>query len=292
MRILLAAILLVAALAAGTWIGMQREPAPNVTGPVMRLHFIDVGAGDSILIESPDGRDMLVDAGGEDSAKDLVSYLRARQVRALDLLVITHPLPDHMGGVPEVLRSFHVGQILDSGYSWLFGSNSRLQNEVLRDAAERKIPYLAVSAGQEYRLGRDVRIDVLSPPAVLFKRTGDDARNNSVVLKVTFGSVSALLTGDIEHEAEAALIASRRNLESSILKVADHGSDKSTSLELLRQVKPAFTIISAGGRVLPGRAALERLDPRKLDSQAFRTDESGTIVLTTDGSTVVAQVER
>ena len=257
----------------------------------MKLHFIDVGQGDCILIESPDGKRMLVDTGEEEYADDVVDYLKSQHISNLEFLALTHPHSDHIGSVPEILQHFNVAYVLDNGYP----HGSRTQERALQEINNKKIPYLVAYAGQQYRLGKKIRVEVLSPPRKLFKNTSSDTNNNSLVMRITFGNVSALLTGDIENEAESALLESRINIESNILKVAHHGSRDSTSIELLRQVRPEYVVISVGKNNEfghPHKAILRRLSPDKLGSKVFRTDRFGTITLKTDGKTTVAEVAK
>lgn len=291
MRKLLPIVILAATLAVGTWLGIRQEPVPRVVGPTMKMHFIDVGHGDCILIKSPDGKAMLVDAGDQKAGEMVLDYLRKMRVSRLDIFAMTHPHADHIGGVVKVLDNLNVSRIIDSGYS----HGSKLQQQVLEKIEEQRIPYVVGREDQKYRLGKDVSIEILSPKRKLFENTKNDANNNSLVIKVTYGNVSVLLTGDIQREAESALLASRKNIESSILKIAHHGSSDSTSIELLRLVKPGYVVISVGGDNEyghPHRATLRRLSPERLGAKVFRTDQNGTIVLTTDGIAVVARTEK
>jgi len=291
MRKLLPILLLGLALAAGTWLGYLHGTEPQIAGPQMKLHFIDVGQGDSILIQSPDAKNMLVDAGEQEAGEKVVSYLKSHGVKRLEFLVMTHPHSDHIGGVPAVIENLRVSYVLDSGYP----HGSSLQERVLRQIDEKKIPYLIAYAGQQYRLGRKVRIEILSPPRRLFRGTESDANNNSVVMRITYGAASALLAGDMQHEAESVLLSSHKNIESNILKVAHHGSRDSTSIEFLRQVKPGFVVISVGAHNEyghPHRSTLRRLSPERLGAQLFRTDKDGTVLIFTDGRTIRAETER
>jgi competence protein ComEC len=144
-------------------------------------------------------------------------------------------------------------------------------------------------------LGKKTRLEVLGPPVPHIHGTESDANNNSVVIRMVYGKVRMLFTGDIERKAEGKLIASRRDLESQVLKVAHHGSSGSTSLELLRLVRPEYLVISVGrgndyGH--PHRQTLRRLAQDKTGAQLFRTDRDGTITIRTDGRETVAETER
>jgi competence protein ComEC len=291
MRNLLLVILLLAALAGGSWLGSGKQPPPRVAGPAMKLHFIDVGEGDSILLESPDHHFMLVDAGDSHAGPEVAEYLRRQNVSRVDFLVLTHPQPDHIGGVKAVLDALPVQSVLDSG----FPAGTRLQRRVMDDIDRRSVPYLVAYSGQHYRLGSGVEVEVLSPPRKLFSGTDNDSNNNSIVLRVTFGEVSAMLMGDIETPAETAILTNGRDIEGDILKVAHHGSGDSTSLDLLRRVRPAYVVVTAGvgnDQGHPHRSTMRRLDPESLGAEVFRTDRDGTIVLTTDGRTVVWETVR
>ncbi|NLB56135.1 MAG: MBL fold metallo-hydrolase [Lentisphaerae bacterium] len=291
MKKLLTTILAALALAGGIWLGTNQEKPLEVRGPSMEIHFIDVGQGDSLLIQSPDGKSMLVDAGEKRAGDKVVQYLRSQRITRLDILAMSHPHSDHIGGMEAVLSNFSVGRVLDSGYP----HGSKVQLRVLEQIENDRIPYIVAHEGQRFQLGNDVIIEILSPPQELFKNTTSDANNNSLVMRVTYGEISALLTGDLEREGEATLIASRQNLESCILKVAHHGSRNSTSIELLRMVKPGFAVISVGANNEyghPHKALLKRLSPERLGAKVYRTDRNGTIVLNTDGKAVYVRTEK
>jgi len=265
-----------------------RKQAP-LEGNVLRVHFIDVGQGDSVLVQTPDGRNVLVDAGDESSGDKVVNYLLDKGVHRIDLLVITHPHSDHIGGLPRVLDEFGVSRVLDAGYP----HGSRTYADVLAAIESRKIDYKTVQDYREPEVGPQVSFELLWPPADYEMGSESELNNGSIVLRLKYGSVSVLLTGDIQDEAEGKLLADHQDLQSTILKVAHHGSEYSTSNEFLQVVKPDFAVISVGANNdygHPAKDTLERLAAS--GAQVFRSDENGTVVFTSDGTNVQVDTER
>jgi len=290
MRKLVPIIVVIAALMLGIWVGWKR-PRTEPLGPALRIDFIDVGQGDSILIQTPDGANALIDAGEEGYGPAVADHLRSAGVRRLDLVVMTHPHRDHIGGIPAVLQAVPAARVLDSGYA----CGSTTQENVLKVIGAGRIPYTRAKVGMAITLGTRARLEVLSPQQQLAYGTRSDADNSSIVIRLVFGQVRVLLMGDAQEEAEGALIASHRNLESQILKIAHHGADDATSLELLRLVKPDYVVISVGARGedgSPGRRVLRRLDKERTGAELFRTDRDGTVSFLTDGRRIIVEKER
>jgi competence protein ComEC len=244
----------------------------------LTTHFIDVGQGDSILLQF-NGKNVLIDAGTQDAGPRVESYLRNHGVSSLDLLVATHPHEDHIGGLITILKDIPVKQVLDSGQP----HSSQVYETFLTLIDQKNIPYNVAQRGQKITLDKDLIIDVLSPPPTLFS---GDLNQNSIVLEVTYGKVSFLLMGDAGKEAESSLISSSYDLKSDILKVGHHGSSSATSTAFLNDVKPAISIIEVGASndyVHPTQQTLNAL--QGVGSTVYRTDTSGNIIITTDGLT-------
>lgn len=266
-----------------------RDRGPVRTGDRLEVHFLDVGQGDCILLQTPDGRNVLVDAGDRDSADEVVRYLDRNGVDRIDLLVITHPHMDHIGGLPRVLERFGVARVVDAGYP----HGSRTYEEILSSIDSRRIDYRLATSSQHPRVSKKVSFDIIWPVKG-YAPSGESGLNNgSVVLRVTYGDVSLLLPGDIQYEAEGEILEARRELQSTILKVAHHGSQDSTSNEFLQVVRPEYAVISVGAENQyghPGRATLRRL--KAIGSVVYRTDRDGAVVFTTDGKAVQVATER
>ncbi len=285
MRYLVPIILLVTALALGTWLGFK-EPTVSL-GPAVCIEFMNVGQGDCVLIRTPEGATALVDAGGPSCGEGIVDYLRRLGIKRLDLVVMTHPERDHLGGMPDVLKAFPVYGVLDSGYL----GDSDLHRKVLKTIEDQNIPYHRAVRGMEFRLDSQARLEVLAPSEQQLHGTVSDSANNSVVVRLVYGRVRVLLPGDIRREGEASLIASHVDIESEVLKVAYHGKADSTSLEFLRLVRPQYCIISAKAGE-PDKSTLSRLATEHTGASLFRTDRNGTITVRTDGQKIVVEAER
>ncbi len=260
-----------------------------LTLPDGRLHvsFLDVGQGDSILLESPSGHQILVDGGPSPAAvTSALGNALPFWDRSLDLVVVTHPQEDHLGGLIGVLERYQVGLLLDSGEECATDACQRFWELV----EVKEIPYRRAEAGMGVELGDGVRIEVFHPPLELLRGTGPDANNNSVVLKVTAGRASLLLTGDIEEKGERALLASGQPLRSLVLKAPHHGAATSLTPRFLLEVGPQLVIISVGENQF-GHPAPETL--AKLSGlTTLRTDEEGTIEVVTDGERYWVVTER
>ena len=258
-----------------------------LTTPDDKLHvsFLDVGQGDAILIQTPNGQNILID-GGPDPQKinlELGEKLPFWD-RTIDLVVCTQPQADHVTGLVDVLQRYKVKQVLESGVSY----NSSIYQEWCNLVEEKQIKRDTAQAGQEINLGNGTKIEVLNPPTSLWEGT-DDVDNNGVVLRLSWNKVSFLFTADIREEAEFELIEQRANLKSTVLKVAHHGSETSTSQQFLAAVDPEVAVISVGKDNLfghPSPEVLERLIGRLGEGNVYRTDEDGTIEFITDGETL------
>lgn len=262
--------------------GVFSRPADDV----LRVTFLDVGQGDAAFIEFPGGATMLVDAGPKTFSFDagertVVPFLRFRGVEKLDYLVLSHPHGDHLGGMPAVLGAVPVGEVVEgraAGRSSLYA-----RFELIVDSL--KVPRVRVGAGDTVGGGLPVRVYVLGPDSA-WSGPEDDLNDRSVVLMLRYGRTVAILPGDAEDDAEARM-ASRYGgfLDADLLKAGHHGSRTSSSVEWVRGITPAWTVISAGADNKfghPSPSILDRL--RAAGSAIHRTDLSGAAVFESDGS--------
>ncbi|MEW6049147.1 MAG: MBL fold metallo-hydrolase, partial [Bacillota bacterium] len=246
-------------------------PPAGKTFPVS-VHFLAVGQGDSVLIQTASGESVVVDGGPRDAGPGVVRYLKDRGVKELAYVVGTHPHEDHVGGLIRVLETFPVGTVIDSAVP----HTTRTFETYLLTIKEKGIRYVAGRAGQVYRLG-DLALRVLWPGE---PPPEEDLNACSVVLLVTAGDVRILLTGDLPGDYEAKIATAAQ-----VLKVAHHGSKSSTTSAFLRAVKPGDAVICVGDNPYghPSQEALKRLADAGVRTN--RTDLQGTVVLTTDGKT-------
>jgi len=246
-----------------------------VSGGDLTVHFLDVGQGDSILIQL-NGKNMLIDAGESNMGNRVVSYLKDQGVAKLDVVVATHAHTDHIGGMASVLNTFPVGRFVDSGNP----HTSQTYENMLILIEQKNIPFTVAGRGQSVTLDPALSIQVLNPGSVLL----DDLNEDSVVLKLTHGQVSFLLTGDAGVEAEKNMISANTDLDSDILKVGHHGSRYSSSSQFLSRVSPEVSIIQVGSGNSYGHPTTETLSAlQNTGSTIYRTDTHGHIIITSDG---------
>jgi competence protein ComEC len=256
----------------------------------LHISFLDVGQGDAILIQKG-SQQILIDGGPSPQA---ISLELSSEIpfwdRSIDLVILTHPQSDHITGLVEVLNKYQVEQVLYPDLD----CDLAIYDEWLRLIEEKDIESTIACAGQQIDLD-GVLIEVLNPQENLFTGTESNIDNNSVVLHVSIGEISFLLTADLMWQAELALINERAIPESTILKVAHHGSATSTTPEFLNVVNPQLAVISVGedndyGH--PSDEVIDRLEAKLSPENIYRTDEDGTIEFITDGETLWVDVER
>ena len=252
---------------------------------VLTIAFIDVGQGDSILVILPNTKTLLIDGGEREGYGKVLATLQEYGLSRIDVVVATHPHADHIGGLVDVIKNVNVGEVLDSGQV-----HTTQTFEDFLDAVETKqIPLNSVRQGDSIMLDPTVKIDVLNPPANLLDGADNEAEfnDNSVVLKLTYGQFSVLLTGDMEERNEARLVSENTTtLDADVLKAGHHGSRTSSSMPFLNAVTPEVVIISLGaGNTYghPHREALDRISAAGTE-HLFRTDIDGTITLIANGS--------
>ncbi|MBI6863304.1 MBL fold metallo-hydrolase [Lysinibacillus sp. fkY74-1] len=266
-------VLLCIFLLAGCTEAIKTQRVPVTAGDEMRVHFMDVGQGDSILIESPNGKTMLIDAGVKGAGQQVVSYLKELGVNKLDKVVATHPDADHIGGLIPVLHAIPIEQFYDSGKV----HTSQTFEEMLMAIDEKNIPYYVPKTGDFIEFDKDVTVKVLNA-----NEHATDNNDASIVLKVVYGNVSFLLTGDAGIALEKEMMSN--DVTATVLKAGHHGSNTSSSEDFIRAVKPEVTILSYGEDNKYGHPHAEVVNRlQAIGSNIYATADLGTITVATNG---------
>ncbi len=258
------------------WLAVFHQP-----DGLLHIRMLNVGQGDAVLVVAPNGRRMLVDGGPSPSAVlDRLGRYLAPWDRRLDAVVLTHPDADHVGGLPAVIERYRVALVLDSIAS-ADTPNARQWQEALARADCRPI---IATAGMRMRLDdrRGVWADVLWPPSGLLPANEEDPNALSTVLRLEYGRTAILLTGDLEAEGEAALLAAGAALRADVLKVGHHGSASSTGAPFVAAVQPRLALIGVGAGNRFGHPSPEVL-ARLASVPVLRTDQNGDIEILSDG---------
>lgn len=246
-------------------------------GGTLTVHYIDVGQGASALVECG-GESMLIDAGGESMGTTVQLYLEKNGISSLKYLVASHPDADHIGGLDVIVTKYDVAE----GAVWMPDTASDIKafSELMDAIDYRGYKRECPAVGEVYYLG-DAKVEILGPVA-----EHSDNNDNSLIIKVSLDDCSFLFTGDLTSLAEEELMATS-DVSATVLTVAHHGSKSSTGLSFLDAVKPEYAVISVGrenGYGHPTDTVLNRL--KNIGAKVFRTDEQGSVVASTDGSTI------
>ena len=237
----------------------------------LKIYFIDVGQGDSCLVITPKNKKILID-GGEGKTDVLLSYLLDRRIKSIDYIIISHFDSDHCNGLIEVIQKLKIKNILISKQAYFCNEYKNIANLI----NSKKIRVTFVKQGDELSIDKNVNINIFYPPENL---EYDDLNNNSIVTKLTYNKFTMLFTGDIEKSEENILNKYKsRDLQSSIIKIAHHGSKTSSSEEFIKAVNPKIALIGVGENNKfghPNKKVLERL--KNINCKIYRTDKMGEI---------------
>jgi competence protein ComEC len=264
----------------------------NIPDDKLHVHILNVGQGDAILIQTPNRQNILIDGGPSPQAINLeLGKKLPFWDKTIDLMLLTQPQADHITGLIEVLQYYNVKQVIESALT----ANSLIHAQWLKIVEDKKINHSTGCAGQEINMGDDINIEILHPPKSLLKSNYDNINDNGLVLRVSYKAVSFLLTADIGEEAEWHLISQRANLQSTVLKVAHHGSQSSTSPELLAVANPKAAVVSVGSNNNfghPHHDVIARLIQKVGEDKILLTSRNGTVEFITDGNRLWAKTER
>ncbi len=251
-------------------------------GEDLKVHFLDVGQGDSIFIELPTNETILIDASIKEASNKIINYLREEKVSKIDYVFATHPHSDHIGGMSAVIKAFDIGQI----YMPKAVTTTKTYENLLLTIKDKNLKIKTAKAGNTIIDTDDLKLVVLAPNQDSY----ESLNNYSIVLKLTYKEKSFLFTGDAETLSEKEITG---DVEADVLKVGHHGSRTSTSQAFLNKVNPSYAVISVGlnnDYKHPHQEVIDRLEKKNI--KIYRTDQNGDIMFTTDGYNIDVKVEK
>jgi competence protein ComEC len=316
----LLAVLLAGAYVTKRWVlPWWRTQPPPASGGELTIRVLDVGPinGDSILITSPSGKTVLIDAGDTMKGKVVVEALKRNNVQQLDYFIATHPHPDHIGGAAEVFKAVKVLNVIDNGQlpsvppglaapatkapagkkpappantkTTKIATLTKFFDDYKAAVNSSGAHYENAKPGTKYDLGGGALLTILAPSDPFFTKDkmttgGNEANANSIVARLDYGSFSMMLAGDAEEQTEHRLLTKELDLRSRVLKIGHHGSKYASSGDFLKRVQPEVAIVSCGAWNRyghPSPAVLDRL--KAANVKLYRTDLQGEITITTRG---------
>jgi len=249
----------------------------SVSDPV-KVHFIDVGQGDAILIQVK-AKNILLDAGTEEAAPTILAYLKTYGVEKLDLVFLTHPHEDHVGGMGEVLQKVPFEEFYTPDKTVVTQSYERLEKALEKAGKARNV----LKAGMSFDFGDGILLEVLTPSRSSYL----NPNNYSPIMRLSYGNSAFLFTGDAEEVAETEALKTGKDLKADVLKAPHHGSATSSTQAFLDRVAPRFVVVTSeqgNDHNLPTPAILERYSA--MGASVVLTEEKGTVVFSSNGKEV------
>ena len=252
------------------------KPAFASNPDQMEVHFIDVGQGDATLVTCG-GHAMLIDTGDDAKGTAIQNYLQKQKITRLDYLILTHPDADHIGGAPVIITKFDIGKVFVSN----FEKDNKTYQKLIQSLDDKQIKALTPRVNSQYTLGT-ANITILAPG-----KSYDNPNDASIALLLKNGTRSFMFTGDAGEDAEKDILKTGIDISADVYKVGHHGSKYSTSKDFFNAVDPFYAVISCGENNSYGHPHAETLNTLRTSGvMVYRTDESGTIIASTDGKSI------
>ncbi len=268
--------------------GLSAPPAQVEGG--LTVHYIDVEQADCELIQTEE-QNVLIDAGDQGMGDQIGSYLRAQGVETIDLLIATHPHADHIGSMAEIVKQFEIKKVLFAEVPDSLTPTSKTYERLLDAIADKRLKITKAQPGNRYELGGGAVLDILGPQ----RKYENDLNDNSVVCRVAFGERAFLFTGDAGKDSEDDMMDaySMENFRADVLKLGHHGSSTANQEKWVKAVQPSLAIASCGydnkyGH--PHREVVQLMEKMKIP--LYRTYETGTVVVHTDGESLEIHKEK
>ena len=289
---LLIVLVFVAIIAGAIWLcggfdgesTVEPEPTDAIENGTARVHFIDVGQGDCVLIECEDGA-IMIDGGSNDDSQKIAAYLNEHGIEHLNCVIGTHAHADHMGGLDDVILQYDVDELIIPTKP----VDMNFYKDVVKAAEKKNIPAHTAKPGDVIKISGGT-LEVLDDGIDTDPDTDDRSaimNNNSYVMKFTYGETTFLFTGDAEADYEREMLAKGENVDADVLKVGHHGSSDSCSAEFIAAVTPEYAVIQVGrdnSYGHPSKNTVSRLV--RAGVGVYRNDEFGDVVVTTDGKKI------
>ncbi len=250
----------------------------------MLVHFIDVGQGDSILVQI-NNKNLLIDSGPKSDEKKFIGYLSSLNLDKLDYVIATHPHEDHIGNMVDVIKDYNILKF----YAPKVQSTTKTFEEMIDALKDKDLKINVIKRGtNSIDLGPNTQVTVFSP----MRDSYEDLNNYSPVIKIQYSNTSFLFTGDAQKDVEKEILDNNYDISADVLKIGHHGSSTSTSSDFLSKVNPSIAVISVGKDNIynhPNKDTLKLLSIHNIET--YRTDTNGNVVVSSDGSkiTVVKQ---
>ncbi|MBW6411252.1 MBL fold metallo-hydrolase [Clostridium sp. YB-6] len=245
----------------------------------MIVHFINVGQGDSTLIQV-NNKNLLIDSGPKESRNNLLNYLESLNIKTLDFVIATHPHEDHIGNMDKIIKKYTILNF----YAPKVESTTNTFEKMIDALKSKGLKINVIKRGvNSINLGKNTKVTIFTP----IENHYENLNNYSPVIKIEYGEISFLFTGDAEKEIEKTLLLKKENLKSDVLKVGHHGSSTSTTESFLKEVNPSIAIISVGdfnSYNHPNESVLKRLE--KNNTTIYQTNKNNTIIIGSNGKSL------